>query len=248
MSDAQASVPVFGIEYRKGPPSYTDRGEARYSAGINITTVFKDTPGCGGRVRKRHCALRQGTVEYAVRLTRDTIAILPPSPPSQLERRFVEMAPVGHVTFANDPDYWGKVFRMMFIPGRVDLVLNGKLRSTSFERFVNCEEGRVTNGASNVSCRVGRSWDQEVLWDHAVQYANVPDKHPKASSEIRNISSDVDAPIECRFTWRDPMQVRLIWQHYVPSNVQSSHKHTPLLPYYANITTPLLHSAIISPA
>ncbi len=45
------------------------------TGGINITTMIKEAPGCRGSLRRRTCSLEQATVEYPVRLTRDTIAL-----------------------------------------------------------------------------------------------------------------------------------------------------------------------------
>ncbi len=75
---------MFGVDYDDGPQVFKEYITA--NAGIGINTHFKEKPGMRGNVSVHRCDLRQGTVEYDVEYTRDTIALALPRPQAALYR------------------------------------------------------------------------------------------------------------------------------------------------------------------
>jgi hypothetical protein len=76
-----ADFTVFGVGYDDGPQVPYDQYR-NISGGISITTVFKEKPDQRGSVSAHRCDLRQGTVEYDVEFTRDSITLAIAAAPS----------------------------------------------------------------------------------------------------------------------------------------------------------------------
>ncbi len=197
------TLPVFGVGYAGLPINSRSPGSRRglRSEALNITTLFKDTAECRGHVRQRSCMLYQGTVEYAVQMTNDSIVLKPLPLPGAKENsssvwqqdRFIAETRKQSTGTARG---WSTVFRTLFPPIEVHLVYH-ELKYMAFSKFVDC--GITHHGqeipASDTTCRMQAS----VLRDLSVQYFDGKDK---ADESANRSFQDM-----CPMSWRDPMPV-----------------------------------------
>jgi hypothetical protein len=198
-----ASVQVFGVGFAAMLPA------DRFDDGpdLTITTVVKEdvhthantSQACRGRVRRHTCALRQATVEYAVRLTNDSVELLPPTLPAPIAATPASgtaydfsttntnnnnknamarplwpnaRAGVERVDVISRRMQWARAFPMLYTPQQVNLTHWRRPHAVVLERFVDCAADNALGfAASNTSCLAP---SKAQLHDLALEYAIVP--------------------------------------------------------------------------
>jgi hypothetical protein len=201
---------VFGIDYGQGVPEAKAAG-SDLRTGILITAFHKNTTGCRANVRYHTCFLRPVTVRYDVRLTNDSISLLPPSSPEAQDPIVAETPP----EFIGGRNWWPRMLPLLFPTVRVYLAHAPPISSVSFSRYINCVGDIRHPVNSNTMCSMLSSL---LVRDLSLEYLDGPESlsalpaapiPPDAYGPAASQRAFVMAA-KCNITWRDPMPVGCI--------------------------------------
>jgi hypothetical protein len=202
--DEHDFITAFGVGFGLASQEY-GRGSA-YFDGLNITTTVKGAPGCRGTVRERTCTMRPAIVEYAVRLTKNSISLRRgPDDGYRLDERAEisrnisadanEWRPrqdrvrQSYPPLSVQQPMWQMFFPLLYEPTRVEIRYRVDASNETYRYFLSYIDC-VKEIASNTSCRVSyRPQRRNLVLDYAV--------------EPQNTTSNS----ACEVYWRDPMQV-----------------------------------------
>ncbi len=185
-------ITVFGIGF--DTRRWTQADFYPYKTGdFNITTTIKEAPGCRGSLLRRTCLLEPATVEYGVRVTNDTIALLSGDGYGYRLAERANASPNAHTDATDqgdemtwrprqdnvvaltasfevsDVNVWTRFFSILYEPMLVKLRVS---RDESFDRFIDCVPDNIAY-YSNTSCiSNARIHRHDLAQDYAVEPHN----------------------------------------------------------------------------